>query len=429
MEWGVKDTKISAYPTVLIHKKSKSYYLHSKYNPIKEVKTWVASCFIEPTCQEIIVVGVGLGYHISELSERYPNIIIHVFEFNDSFMGWLLENKKLSNLISNENVILYHEENPLILLNQLSKLLTKFANDIYIYKPALELIEQNNIRVVLESFLMKKRTIFEQGDSLKQNFNFNLELKDQDINGLIGRYNNFSTILVSAGPSLTKQIPLVKSASNRGVKIACVGTALLPLVNAGIKPNLIMISDPKDLIIEQFYGLENMDIPLFYLSTANYDAVKKYKGPRYIVWQKGFNDAEIQAKQHKVPLIETGGSVATCLLDLLVKMGSKKIALVGQDLAFTNNQTHARGAHSYSEISNNIKLIEVDDYYKEEKIKTSRNLFIYLKWFEHYVEQYKDIQFWNCTEGGAYIKGWRHRPLKEFLDKYTDPNGSASCAR
>ena len=429
MDWEVRNTKIKTYPTLLIKKESKSYYLHSKYDPIKEAKTWVESFSIKPTLQEIIMVGVGLGYHVSLFSEKYPHLIIHVFEFNYSYMKWLLQNNCLTNLIHNKNIIFHHEKDTSVLLQQLSILLTNFTNDPLIYKPSLVLIEQDEIRLLLESFLLKKRTILEQGESLKQNFDFNLKLKDEDINRFIGCYSNSLTILVSAGPSLTKQIPLLKIASNQGALIACVGTVLSPLVKAGIKPNLIMISDPKDLIIEQFLGLENMDIPLFYLSTANHGAVKMYKGPRYIVWQKGFEGGRNRAKQNKVPLIETGGSVATCLLDLLVKLGSKKIALVGQDLAFTNNLTHAIGTHSYSEISNGKTSIEVDDYYGKEKVRTSRNLYIYLKWFERYVEQYNDIQFWNCTEGGAYIKGWKHRPLSEFLDKYTNSNGSADCTR
>lgn len=432
MEWEIRNTKIKAHRTLLIKKKSKSYYLHSKYDPIKEAKTWVDSISIESTFQEIIVVGVGLGYHVSLLAEKYPHILIRVFEFNYSFMKWLLEKNMLTNLSGKENVIFYYEKDVSVLLKQLSKQLADsidFADNLLIYKPSLELIEEDDIRIILESFLLKKRTIREQGESLKRNFDSNLKLKDEDINGFIGRYTNCSSILVSAGPSLTKQIPLLKIAANRGAIIACVGTALLPLIKAGIKPNLIMISDPKDLIIDQFLGLKNMDIPLFYLSTANHVAVKKYKGPRYIVWQKGFKDAEYQAEQNKGPLIETGGSVATCLLDLLVKMGFKNVALVGQDLAFTNNQTHAMGAHSYSEIQNNIKSIEVNDYYEKEKIKTSRNLFIYLKWFERYIENHKDIQLWNCTEGGAFIKGWKHQPFGEFLDKYTNPNGSVDCAR
>jgi hypothetical protein len=413
MEWEIIKTR--TLPTLLVTKERKKYYLHSKYDPIKEAETWVDSVSIDPaTVQEIILIGVGLGYHVSLLAEKYSNIIIHVFEFNYSFIKWVLDRREIV-AINNKNVILHYGKDIANLLNQLSECLTDNDN-LLLYKPSLELIEQENIKNSLDSFYMKKRTIREQKNSLNKNFKLNITLKDKDIRNYIGIYNNYPTILASAGPSLTKQLPLLKTASNYGIKIACVGTALLPLMNAGIKPNLIMISDPKDIILEQFQGIENQEMPLFYLSTANHYAVRNYNGPRCIVWQNGFTDAEIIATQNNVPLIDTGGSVATCLLDLIVKLGSKKIALVGQDLAFTNNMTHASGAHSYKEFNNYINTIRVDEYNGKEKIMTSRNLYIYLKWFERYVELHKDLHFWNCTEGGAHIKGWIHRPLSDFLN-------------
>ncbi|MBH0164045.1 motility associated factor glycosyltransferase family protein [Fictibacillus sp. 7GRE50] len=413
MEWYIAKTR--TLPTVKIKKDSKTYYMHSKYDPIKEAETWVDKISLKETINEIIVIGIGLGYHISLLAKKYPNCFIQVFEFNYSFIKWGIERNKFTNLIENKNVFLNYASDTSALLNQLSKHLIGSIDNLLIYKPSLELIESNIIRLSLESYLIKKRTIREQKAALTQNFNKNNDLKDKDISSCLGIYNNSPTILVSAGPSLTKQLPLLKKASMRGAKIVCVGTALIPLIKADIIPNLIMISDPKDLIMDQFQGMKNLDVPLFYLCTANHTAVKIYNGPRFIVWQRGFPNAELIARQNKVPLIETGGSVATCLLDLLVKLGSNKIALVGQDLAFTNNMTHAIGTHLYKRFNHNINSIEVNDYYVKEKIITSRNLYIYLKWFESYVEQYQDIQFWNCTEGGAHIKGWVHRPLSEFL--------------
>jgi hypothetical protein len=413
MEWEIRNTR--TLPTIIVKRENKIYYLHSKYDPIKEAKAWVDNINIEPTLHHICLIGIGLGYHVNLLAKKYPKLRIHVFEFNYAFVKWLLGRKKLSSLFENKNIFLHHGEDMSFLLKQLSFHLSEHADNFLLYKPSLELIEQKVVRRSLESFFIKKRTIREQKELLNKNFESNIRLQDQDISSFIGEFKNKPTIIVSAGPSLSKQLPLLKKAFQRDVIIACVGTALLPLIKAGIKPNLIMISDPKELIVDQFLGIEKIDVPLFYLSTANHSAVKQYKGSRYIVWQSGYPNAEFSAKQFNVPLIETGGSVATCLLDLMVKLGSKAIALVGQDLAFTNNKTHANGTHLFKEINEFINTLEVEDYFRKEKIKTSRNLYIYLKWFEKYVEEHEGKQFWNCTEGGAHIRGWKHRPLSEFL--------------
>ncbi|WP_226670812.1 motility associated factor glycosyltransferase family protein [Metabacillus litoralis] len=371
---------------------------------------------INKESDDIIVIGIGLGYHVLTLADKYPDHTIHVFELNILYMQWLIEKKLHINLKNKKNIIIHQMQDVSVLLRVLSEKINDSDENLFIYKPSLELIPNKEIRITLESFLMKKRTINEQGDSLTINFNLNIQLKDKSFNQFNGTYNNHTTILVSAGPSLAKQLPLLKSASLRGnVVIACVGTALIPLVKAGIKPNLIMISDPKELINEQFDGLRDLDIPLFYLSTANHLAVKQYNGPRFIVWQSGFDKAEYLADKTKTPLIKTGGSVATCLLDLLIKLGSKKIILVGQDLAFTDDNSHTKNAHSQTNIKNKKNLIEIKGYFQNETVLTSLNLFTYLKWFERYVQEKNDIQFWNCTEGGAYIQGWKHEPLHELL--------------
>jgi len=416
MDWQVIISTKSS-PTVLITTaNNKKFYLHSRYDPLKEAETWVDSQLFESSIQQITVIGIGLGYHLKLLAEKYSNIQIDAFEFNYSFITWAIKNEILTDLTDYKNISLHFEKDIQKLLFQFSKRIKDAKDNLLIYKPSLRLIENEAVRTSLESFYLKKQTIKDQKDSLIQNFDLNMKLSDKGISSFLEFNRNSSVILVSAGPSLQKQIPLLKKTLKKGFVIASVGTALTPLIKAGIKPNLIMISDPKDLIIEQLKGMENLEVPLFYLSTANHTAVKNYKGPRYIVWQNGFYESELQGKKNNEPLIETGGSVATCLLDLLVKLDFKNIALVGQDLAFTNNESHTLGTHLYRKVENTDSLLKIDDYYLKGKIATSRNLSIYLKWFERYIDEHKGIQFFNCTEGGAHIKGWKHVPLYEFMN-------------
>jgi len=238
-------------------------------------------------------------------------------------------------------------------------------------------------------------------------------------------------LLVSAGPSLIKQLSVLKRIASAGdIKIAAVGTALKPLLNAGILPDLIMISDPNQKISEQFNLNPKFKLPpLFYLSTASHSVVANYCGQRYIAWQKGFGPAEQEADIRHEPLVLTGGSVATCLLDLLVKLGVTSVGLVGQDLAFTDGYSHAAGTVAARTIVEDQGLIWVDDYKQQGKVPTSLNLFSYLKWFENYAKEFNNQDFlWNCTEGGAYIPGWRHEPLNSYwnfaLRRHRDNGGN-----
>ncbi|NSL51789.1 motility associated factor glycosyltransferase family protein [Calidifontibacillus erzurumensis] len=414
MKWHLKNTK--TVPTLIIHENQKDILLYSKYDPMKDVITWIDGIQINKQSKDIIIIGMGLGYHVLHLAQKYNNYQIHVFEFNNAFAEWLIKNELLNFIDSNKNIKFYYQKDLRKLLAELSSIMIKAQNNFFIHKPSLNLIENYEIKLMLQSFIIKRDTINDHGELLDFNYKKNIELNDKDIRPFLSLYKNHPIILASAGPSLTKHLSLLKKALESKIQIACVGTALKPLISAGIIPSFIMISDPNDKILEQFENLYNLNIPLFYLSTANNLTVKTYNGPRYVVWQKGYGPAEVQAKAVGVPLVETGGSVATCLLDLLVKMGFNKIALVGQDLAFTDFQSHAQGTHAYRKIKGFSNLIKVDDYYLKNKIYTSRNLYIYLRWFEMYAEKINHVELWNCTEGGAHIKGWKHKTLKEFLN-------------
>jgi len=125
------------------------------------------------------------------------------------------------------------------------------------------------------------------------------------------------------------------------------------------------------------------------------------------------------AKLRKEPFTKSGGSVATALLDLLVYFGANPIALVGQDLAYTNNFSHTDGSHAQKEISGSLTAL---DYYQKEQVTTERNLNSYRLWIENYVKQEKDTGFFNCTEGGAYINNWKHISLDKFYKMLPSKN-------
>ncbi|OIJ22371.1 hypothetical protein BKP45_06975 [Anaerobacillus alkalidiazotrophicus] len=422
MKWELIETSTSDYSIKLIMDNSDELYLNSRYNPLKEAKRWVEGIKLTSLPKKFIIVGMGAGYHIRELHLRYPNIEIEVWDFNNDFANWIKSSKTLELIGIDLEFIKYHStENK----GEINKEFIPFINDdgiqFLIYKPALNLIPPNLslVKEALNDLILLKQNSLAREELLSRNIKSNLSLEDKGVVGWINQFSDQPIILVSAGPSLTKQLPLLQELSQKNnIQIACVGTALIPLTKFGIKPNLVMISDPTIKIKEQFIGVNTLDIPLFYLSTANYEAVNQYKGDRYIVWQKDYLEAERQAEIRNEPTIRTGGSVATCLLDLLVKMGSNPIALVGQDLAFTNGISHAKGTHNCKPIFNVSN--KVPNFNQTDLINTSASLNSFRKWFERYVAiTGNENQFWNCTEGGAYIKGWKHCSLLEFIEFVT----------
>ncbi|WP_078378898.1 motility associated factor glycosyltransferase family protein [Sutcliffiella halmapala] len=399
-------------PTIKGRIGNEIFYLHSKYNPLVEAERWASGIDKKKKQAELMIIGMGAGHHIRALLNEVQVQKINIYDFNDVFSSWIKKSGLIDDLILSEKVEYHSIKTP----KDLGEFALSLNENMIVYEPALKIfsVEFEVIKNKIENYIIQERTIIDQKDQFFQNFVSNLKIKDPGITKYRG-INKTSMILVSAGPSLTKQLPTLKKAylSKRYV-IGVVGTAFKPLMNYGIVPNFVMISDPKDEIVEQFQGYETESTSLFYLSTANRHAVSSFKGSRYIVWQEGFQLSEEEAAKRGEPLVKTGGSVATCLLDLMIVFGANKIALVGQDLAFTDGKSHAEHTHALRDITQPAFLREIPNYYQNGSVYTSRNLSVYLAWFEKYVAGKNSIEFWNCTEGGAYIEGWNHRPFNEF---------------
>jgi len=72
---------------------------------------------------------------------------------------------------------------------------------------------------------------------------------------------------VSTGPSLDKNIDLLKEAKGRALIISA-GSALRPLLMRNIKPDFFAIIDPQDITYNQIKGYENIGIPFTSLKRA-----------------------------------------------------------------------------------------------------------------------------------------------------------------
>lgn len=420
IKWAFCNTSIDQ-PTIIVSNSEKTFYMHSKYNPLQEAVRWVESLSINENNDSIVLVGMGAGYHAQALHEKYPSVPIYVWDFNVEFKEWIEKSKLLSWMEQCTDSVFYRateswEEINSIFLPQVKKT----GTILLLHPPSLDIIPNKltDFKKLLDEHLLFIRSFRKQGQKLKENYQNNLLLGDTGIKDWIGRYKGNPMILISAGPSLDKQLKLlVEISKSKSYILGSVGTALKPLLKAGIKPNFIMLSDAQEIILEQINNIDINDLPLFYLCTANAKAVSYYQGPRYIVWQKGFEQGEQQAFNRGEQLIQTGGSVATCLLDLMVQMGGSPIALVGQDLAFTNGQSHTNNAPGKMIIDPKIASIKVPDFYLQSTVSTCRNLYTYLQWFSRYIrDKQVNSRFWNCTEGGAYIDGWIHKPLSEFMN-------------
>lgn len=233
--------------------------------------------------------------------------------------------------------------------------------------------------------------------------------------------NDIPGIVVAAGPSLNKNIQELKKAKGRAFIVA-VDTAIKPLLAAGIVPDMFAIVDgkkPLDLVQKE----EAKEIPLVTTINANSEILEYHTGMKFF-----YNESYALAEQilmrgdWQYGGVDTGGSVATNAFSLLYKIGLTRIILVGQDLAFTGNRSHADGTFEKVMKEENTAGFIMVEGNVEEKVPTTATLKVYLDWYDKYIEDILEreegcFRVINATEGGAKIKHTEIMTLHDAIEK------------
>lgn len=230
---------------------------------------------------------------------------------------------------------------------------------------------------------------------------------------------NIPMIIVSAGPSLVKNMNEIKKAKGKALIIA-VDAAVNPLMKNGIVPDINICVDPSKG--EEYIEAEGAEyIPLCCGMNAGRGLVSAHKGEKLLFSDN--NDYLIDFFREngiEVVALSTGGSVSTNAYSLARYLKTDRIILVGQDLAFTNDESHAKGSVRGSETLEDVKSILADDEDIDiygNPVKTS-GLFIHFKnWFESQIKLFPEIRLIDATEGGALIEGSEIMTLSEAIEK------------
>ncbi len=413
----ILDTKIGL-PTILYKNNEKQFYLHSKYNPIKEAETFITS-WVTDEINHYIVYGFGLGYHIEAFLQKMPESTVTIIETNIDLFITALHARNFRHLFQNEQLDFIVSEQIQDIAKRI-KILTK-AKDTFllIYPPSLRTIPSTLIQFkeLLENYKNKIDTMVHFKDLWIDNFHYNIQHFDAPINELFGKYTNKTIIIVAAGPSLDKNKHHLKNLDDNYIIIA-VGSAIKSLCSINVEPDFIVFSDPREIpIASQIEGV-NLNIKktkLIFVSNAVKKVISIFKGKKYIVFQKGFDLAEQYARTHDIELLETEGSVSPLAILSAIYMGSKQIIFVGLDLAYTGNKRYAEEARP--------EKIPIETTHLR-KLKGNTEPFVYSSvilsthrnWIEKTVLREKGIQFFNATEGGAYINGTTICTLEVLLN-------------
>lgn len=379
-------------------------YLYSKYRPIQDAENFIEKEFNDEA-DSYILIGLGLGYHLLALVKRVNSLKqITVYSPYEEELKIYSKSSVYSEIQKYKNISI---------VTDIAEMSISLLDQLIIPRVWLQIMDRGNPLFEHLNDIKIKQLSYKRFQTLmEENFIHNIALKEFNLKEYKVNLKKKVACLVSSGPSLQETKNWLYPIQNK-VYIVCVGSALKVLINSGIKPDAVIISDAQREIVNQ---LENSDYNgmLFYLSTANKEAIYSYPFERCILLQNGYKKAEETSKNIGYPLLDTGGSVATTAFSLIEYLGFYNIVFFGQDLGFANQYTHVKGSTSMREINANEKLVPIISN-EQKQIYTLPNLYSYLRWFEKKIE-HTTVNVYNTAKQGAKIKGTEFITEQEFLN-------------
>ncbi|HHD0371335.1 TPA: motility associated factor glycosyltransferase family protein [Campylobacter coli] len=236
-----------------------------------------------------------------------------------------------------------------------------------------------------------------------------------------------TAIIVSTGPSLTKQLPLLKKYASKAT-IFCADSSYPILAKHGIKPDYVLSLERIPLTSEFFnndFGEFDKDIVFVCAGVVHPKTIEYLKNKTFIITQK------ILAFPYYINLknfcyAAVGFSVAHMAYEFATHLSHKNIIFIGQDLAYAKDGfSHTK---DYKNLDKHEGHFQRDKgkfqclaYGGNGKVESSEIWTMFRFSLQNTISKNIVSTTYNCTEGGARIEGTIEKPFlwacENLLDK------------
>lgn len=412
-----------------VRREGKTVRLNSPYRPVEEAQKWAAQFSGDNMHVNAMLFGLGNGMFARALLQRLQkDAKLFLCEPSFEIFEMALHQMDLEDILSDGRLLLcVGDINPDDFFNLLRENThwTNLETQICCHHTGYEVLFPDAYRDYLLS--VKKVSQMVQVNKDTQAF-FSQKMVPSMLDNMVylreahlitdyvGRFPKaLPAIIVAAGPSLDKNIEQLKRAKGKAFIIA-VDTAMRHLIKHDILPDAMVTLDTG----KPFRYMDNpvlKNIPLFCILESNREIMAFHEGIK--IWFQGSSFLGNFFARHNKKFVEynPGGSVATAAFAVCAALEFERIVLVGQDLAYEGDITHAGG--EVSRVLNEehgLKMVEGID---GTQVKSRYDWLIYLDWFEEAISVLKDrAEVIDATEGGALIHGSTVMALAEVIDRY-----------
>ncbi|HFJ2263094.1 TPA: motility associated factor glycosyltransferase family protein [Campylobacter coli] len=238
-----------------------------------------------------------------------------------------------------------------------------------------------------------------------------------------------TAIIVSTGPSLTKQLPLLKKYANKAT-IFCADSAYPILAKQGIKPDYVLSLERIPLTSEFFnndFGEFDQDV-LFVCISWVYPQTIKYlqKNNRAFILTSRPSSFIENINLCPYGYVGYGPSVAHMAYEFATHLNYKNIIFIGQDLAYAKDGfSHTKDYKNLDKHEGHFRRdkgkFQCLAYGGNGKVESSEIWTKFRFYLQNTISKNIVSTTYNCTEGGARIEGTIEKPFlwacENLLDK------------
>lgn len=401
------------------------FWLNSQYNPEHEAKMWEKGFSWNGYENIFLMFGLANGSYVRALLQEESVHRILVYEPSKEIFYYVLQHFDMTDILESEKVLItveglgeetfqYYLEGTLTIKNMrtVQRGICPYYQELFLesYKKYLKIIgiadkekkvgfntTQHFWNSWIENYctnlkFVKRSTIFEEMVTILD--------------------KNKPVIIVSAGPSVKDELEGLKAAKNH-IPILAVDRIVDFLMDNGVEPDAIFTIDAK--YRKALMNVERVGhIPLVIGATSSREITESHTGKK--IWFSGckFLDSIYTKMGKGIRQYEVGTTVSSMAFAAFLGQRYKEVILVGQDLSFDGEFSHAGG------------IIEQVPYFRKEydiegingtTVRTRDDWYTMLRWYNATLTRFPEITVYDAKSHGAKIQHTINIRLKEFVEQ------------
>lgn len=222
-------------------------------------------------------------------------------------------------------------------------------------------------------------------------------------------------IVVNSGPSLDKQISLLKEYQYNAIIISCDSCAF-KLIENDIHPDLIVTVDPSHIVQQYFGSFDSRKYTLVFPTTGSYFVLSTWKGNCFLYNQidrggtdKGDVLARLISNTEGFGNLPNRGTVSATCCQIASLFCPSVLILIGLDLSFTLDKPYFTGfianalkTSNKRTYDNVLETLTKDSVWIEGDLYSTKLLLAYKSILTYVLKKELKLNCINCTEGGIF---------------------------